>query len=102
MTLRDPAPVSPDLARLPDDAPHILVVDDDSRIRQLLSRYLGDRGFRVTSAGTAAEARLRLAGLAFDVLIVDVMMPGEDGVSLVRGLRETTAVPVLMLTALSE
>jgi two-component system phosphate regulon response regulator OmpR len=91
-----------DRARLADDAPHILVVDDDSRIRQLLSRYLGDRGFRVTTAGTAAEARSRLAGLAFDVLIVDVMMPGEDGMTLVRGLRDTTNVPILMLTALTE
>jgi two-component system phosphate regulon response regulator OmpR len=89
-------------ARPADDAAHILVVDDDSRIRQLLSRYLGDRGFRVTTAGTAGEARLRLAGLAFDVLIVDVMMPGEDGVSLVRSLRQTTNVPILMLTALAE
>jgi two-component system phosphate regulon response regulator OmpR len=91
-----------DSRRLADDAAHVLVIDDDSRIRQLLARYLGDHGFRVTSAGTAAEARHRLDGLAFDVLIVDVMMPGEDGLSLVRGLRETTGVPILMLTALSE
>jgi two-component system phosphate regulon response regulator OmpR len=102
MSLREPAAAVGAAARLPDDAPHILVVDDDSRIRQLLSRYLGDRGFRVTTAGTADEARSRLAGLAFDVLIVDVMMPGEDGMSLVRGLRSSTDVPVLMLTALSE
>jgi two-component system phosphate regulon response regulator OmpR len=102
MSLHEPGAQGSDGARLPDDAPHILVVDDDSRIRQLLSRYLGDRGFRVTTAGTAAEARARLAGLAFDVLIVDVMMPGEDGMTLVRGLRGTTNVPILMLTALSE
>jgi two-component system, OmpR family, phosphate regulon response regulator OmpR len=102
MTLPEPAPSPSDTARLADDAPHILVVDDDSRIRQLLSRYLGDRGFRVTTAATAAEARLRLAGLAFDVLIVDVMMPGEDGMTLVKGLRRTTDVPILMLTALTE
>jgi two-component system phosphate regulon response regulator OmpR len=102
MTLREPAPIAGDRARLADDAAHILVVDDDSRIRQLLSRYLGDHGFRVTTAGTADEARSRLAGLAFDLLIVDVMMPGEDGMTLVRGLRASTDVPILMLTALSE
>jgi two-component system phosphate regulon response regulator OmpR len=103
MALSDTNPaIEVDPARPADDAPHILVVDDDTRIRELLSRYLGDRGFRVSTASTAAEARLRLAGLAFDVLIVDVMMPGEDGVSLVRGLRKTTAVPILMLTALAE
>jgi len=84
-----------------DDAPHILVIDDDNRIRTLLTRYLGDRGFRVTNAGDAAEARRHLAGLAFDLLIVDVMMPGEDGMSLVRSLRERSDVPVLMLTARS-
>ena len=85
-----------------DDAPHLLVVDDDKRIRVLLSRYLGDHGFRVTIAGHAAEARQRLAGLAFDLLIVDVMMPGEDGMSLVKSLRETMTVPILMLTARTE
>jgi two-component system phosphate regulon response regulator OmpR len=87
---------------LPDDAPHLLVIDDDSRIRLLLSRYLGDHGFRVTIAGNAGEARKRLASLAFDLLIVDVMMPGEDGMALVRSLRQTMDVPVLMLTARSE
>ena len=87
---------------LPDDAPHLLVVDDDSRIRVLLSRYLGDNGFRVTIAGNAEEGRQRLAGLAFDLLVVDVMMPGEDGLSLVRSLRQTMDVPILMLTARSE
>lgn len=85
-----------------DDAPHLLVVDDDKRIRVLLSRYLGDRGFRVAIAGTAAEARLRLAGLAFDLLIVDIMMPGEDGLALVRSLRQSLSVPILMLTARTE
>ncbi len=85
-----------------DDAPHLLVIDDDSRIRTLLSRYLGDHGFRVTNAGDAATARRHVAGLAFDLLIVDVMMPGEDGMALVRSLRETSDVPVLMLTARAE
>ncbi len=85
-----------------DDAPHLLVIDDDKRIRALLSRYLGDHGFRVTDAANAAEARHRLAGLAFDLLIVDVMMPGEDGLALVKSLRQTMEVPILMLTARSE
>jgi two-component system phosphate regulon response regulator OmpR len=85
-----------------DDAPHLLIVDDDSRIRSLLSRYLGEQGFRVTSAANAAEARRRLAGLAFDLLIIDVMMPGEDGMNLTHSLRETMNVPILMLTARSE
>jgi two-component system phosphate regulon response regulator OmpR len=85
-----------------DDAPHLLVVDDDSRIRTLLSRYLGEHGFRVTSAADAADARRRLGGLAFDLLIVDVMMPGESGMELTRSLRETMNVPILMLTARAE
>jgi len=85
-----------------DDAPHLLVVDDDSRIRTLLSRYLGEHGFRVTSAADAADARRRLGGLAFDLLIVDVMMPGESGMELIRSLRETMNVPILMLTARAE
>ncbi len=87
---------------LTDDAPHVLIIDDDNRIRTLLSRYLGEHGFRVTSAANAEEARRRLAGLEFDLLIIDVMMPGEDGLALTRSLRETMSVPILMLTARSE
>jgi two-component system phosphate regulon response regulator OmpR len=87
---------------LTDEAPHLLVVDDDKRIRVLLSRYLGDHGFRVTIAANAAEARRRMEGLSFDLLIVDVMMPGEDGMSLVKALRQSLDVPILMLTARSE
>lgn len=89
-------------ARLPDDAPHLLVVDDDSRIRALLMRFLSENGYRVTTAASAAEARARLDGLAFDLLVLDVMMPGESGVDLARSLRTTSAVPILMLTARSE
>ncbi len=85
-----------------DDAPHLLVVDDDTRIRTLLNRFLRENGFRVTIAGNAAEARRKLAGLDFDLIVLDVMMPGEDGVSLTRSLREEKEVPILMLTALSE
>jgi two-component system phosphate regulon response regulator OmpR len=92
------APAEP----LPDSAPHLLVVDDDSRIRTLLARYLGDRGFRVTAAANAAEARRRLDGLTFDLLIVDVMMPGESGMEFTQGIRRNSTVPILMLTARSE
>lgn len=93
---------STDTSPLKDDAPHLLVVDDDSRIRTLLARYLGEHGFRVTSAADAAEARRRLDGLAFDLLIVDVTMPGENGLDLTRSLRENMDVPILILTARSE
>ena len=87
---------------LPDHAAHLLVVDDDRRIRELLKRYLGDSGFRVSVAADAVEARRLLDGMDFDLLIVDVMMPGESGVSLTKSIRETRDVPILMLTALSE
>ncbi|RCS25902.1 DNA-binding response regulator [Phyllobacterium salinisoli] len=85
-----------------DDAPHLLVVDDDTRIRSLLSQYLTGSGFRVTVAANAAEARRKLEGIDFDLLIVDIMMPGESGVALTKSLREQKDVPILMLTALSE
>jgi two-component system, OmpR family, phosphate regulon response regulator OmpR len=85
-----------------DDAPHLLVVDDDTRIRGLLSQYLTGSGFRVTVAANAAEARRKLEGIDFDLLILDIMMPGETGVALTKSLREQKSVPILMLTALSE
>ncbi|OXT00540.1 DNA-binding response regulator [Notoacmeibacter marinus] len=85
-----------------DEKMHILVVDDDSRIRELLQTFLIRRGFRVTVAEDAATARRALRGLTFDLLILDWMMPGEDGVSLTRSLRETMNVPILMLTAKAE
>ena len=75
-------------SRLPDDAPHLLVVDDDRRIRDLLSRFLSGEGYRVTTADDAADARAKLAGLRFDLLILDVMMPGETGFELARALRK--------------
>src|ERR1700754_4657440 len=84
-----------------DDAPHLLVVDDDTRIRNLLKQYLTENGFRVTVAGNAGEARRKLEGLDFDLLVIDVMMPGENGVDLTRSLRAQKDVPILMLTALS-
>jgi len=89
-------------APVDDGAIHLLIVDDDNRIRTLLTRYLCGQGFRVTAASNAAEARRRLAGLTFDLLIMDVMMPGESGLELTRSLRETMRVPILMLTARSE
>lgn len=81
---------------------HILVVDDDERIRSLLRRFLMRSGFLVTTARDAAHARRLLAGLDFDLIVLDVMMPGEDGVSLTRHLRQSRTVPILLLTAKSE
>ncbi|MQT13247.1 response regulator [Segnochrobactrum spirostomi] len=88
-----------DLPVLPDDAPHLLVVDDDSRIRGLIRRYLADNGYRVTVAEDSAEARRKIESLSFDALVVDVMMPGESGLSLTAALKARLDVPVLMLTA---
>lgn len=90
------------MTSLGDDAPHILVVDDDRRIRSLLSRFLSEQNFRVSVAADAREARRILEGLDFDLLIVDVMMPGENGIDLVRAFRVERQSPVLMLTARSE
>jgi two-component system phosphate regulon response regulator OmpR len=79
---------------------HILVVDDDARLRALLSRYLAENGFRVSSASHAAEARDKLRFLAPDALVLDVMMPGESGLALTASLRaENATVPILLLTA---
>ena len=85
-----------------DDAAHLLVVDDDSRIRALLNRYLAENGFRVTVAADGAEAQRKLTGLDFDLIIMDVMMPGESGIEVTRGLRAIKNVPIIMLTALAE
>jgi two-component system phosphate regulon response regulator OmpR len=85
-----------------DDLPHILVVDDDSRLRSLLHRYLSENGFRVTGASDASEARQRLLALAFDLIVLDVMMPGETGLELTADLRRTERVPILLLTAMGE
>ena len=82
--------------------PHILIVDDDTRLRGLLQRFLTENGFMVSQAADAGEARQALLSLEFDLLIVDVMMPGEDGMSLTRSLRETKDVPILILTAMGE
>ena len=83
-----------------EDAAHILVVDDDARLRALLQRFLTEQGFRVSTAENAAAARAALADMAFDLLVLDVMMPGETGLELTAALRaEGQEVPILMLTA---
>lgn len=81
---------------------HILVVDDDIRLRDLLKRYLTAEGFRITTAADAQEARSRLKAYQFDLLILDVMMPGESGLDLTRDLRRQNRVPILMLTAMGQ
>ena len=81
---------------------HLLVVDDDERIRGLLQKFLIRNGFLVSVARDAAQARRLLAGLEFDMLVLDVMMPGEDGISLTRALRANLSVPILLLTAKGE
>ncbi|MDZ7822729.1 MAG: response regulator [Ahrensia sp.] len=86
-----------------DDAKHILVVDDDTRIRELLTEYLIRNDYRVTAAENAADARRKMVGLEFDLLILDVMMPGEDGISFAKSMRaQNRDVPILMLTARSD
>ena len=85
-----------------DDAPHVLVVDDDRRLRALLSTYLVKHGHRVTVAPTAAKARAFLDGLAFDIIVLDVMMPVENGFDFAADLRGRSQVPILMLTARGE
>ncbi|MFN8927153.1 MAG: response regulator, partial [Rhodospirillales bacterium] len=82
-----------------DETPHVLVVDDDNRLRELLRRYLSENGFLVTAARDAAEARARLAVFEVDLIVLDVMMPGETGLDLTRDLRRTRDVPILLLTA---
>jgi two-component system phosphate regulon response regulator OmpR len=87
---------------LPDNAAHILVVDDDQGIRDLLARYLFEQGFRVTTANDAASARSAMRGLAFDLVILDVMMPGESGLDLARELKSISNIPICLVTALAE
>lgn len=81
---------------------HILVVDDDERLRILLRDYLTKEGFRITLAEDAADARRKMASLTFDLMVLDVMMPGESGLELAKSVRGDTGVPILMLTAMGE
>jgi two-component system phosphate regulon response regulator OmpR len=85
-----------------DPAAHLLVVDDDERIRGLLQKFLMRGGFLVSVARDAAQARRLLAGLEFDLIVLDVMMPGEDGIALTRDLRRHRTTPILLLTAKGE
>jgi two-component system phosphate regulon response regulator OmpR len=85
------------------DLPHLLVVDDDTRLRALLARYLGGQGHVVTTAASAAEARACMRSLAFDLLVLDIMMPGQNGLDFAQALRtEGCVMPILMLTARGE
>jgi two-component system phosphate regulon response regulator OmpR len=84
------------------EAAHLLIVDDDSRIRALLARYLTMQGYRVTTAASSADAKSRMQSLAFDCLVLDVMMPGGSGISLARDVRQSepgAGVPIIFLTA---
>lgn len=84
----------------PADTAHLLVVDDDARLRALLQRYLTEQGFRVTAAPDAEAARRAIGAMTFDLMVLDVMMPGESGLALAEGLRgQGNEVPILMLTA---
>jgi len=84
------------------EPPHVLVVDDDRRLRDLLRRFLGENGFRVTVAGDAREARATAGNFAFDVIVLDVMMPGESGLHLASDFRRRIETPILLLTAMGE
>jgi two-component system OmpR family response regulator len=84
------------------DTPHLLLVDDERSIREPLAQYLTKHGFRVTQVGDAEAARTRLAAYAIDLVVLDIMMPGEDGLSLCRHIRETGETPVILLTARTE
>lgn len=85
----------------PEDR-HVLVVDDDARLRDLLRRFLTENGYHVSVAADAEEARAALKNFAFDLMVLDVMMPGQDGVSFTGELRETADLPILLLTARGE
>ncbi|WP_238367654.1 response regulator [Mesobacterium pallidum] len=85
-----------------DPDAHLLIVDDDERIRTLLQKFLVRNGFLVTAARDAAHARRILTGLDFDLIVLDIMMPGEDGIALTRSLRESSMTPILLLTARGE
>lgn len=94
---------APPVAAAPDDsAAHILVVDDDRRLRTLLQSYLRRQGHRVTSAASAGAARAAHRGLQFDLIVLDVMMPGESGIEFARSFRAHSSTPILMLTARAE
>lgn len=85
-----------------DALPHILIVDDDTRLRAALRKYLASNGYRVTMAGDATEAQAKLRGIDFDLMVLDLMMPGMSGLDFAKELRKSSQVPILMLTAMGE
>jgi two-component system, OmpR family, phosphate regulon response regulator OmpR len=85
-----------------EDTPHVLVVDDDDRLRKLIGRYLGEHGFITAGACDAGEARSMLSSLSFDLIVLDLMMPGESGLEFAAALRGKNSIPILMLTAMAE
>lgn len=85
-----------------DEPAHILVVDDDKRLRELLRKYLSDQKFRVTTASDASDARAKLTAFAFDIIVLDIMMPGENGLELTTWLRSSNKVPILLLSAMGD
>jgi two-component system phosphate regulon response regulator OmpR len=88
-----------DTQRIGEQPAHILIVDDDDRIRTLLKRFLSDNGFRASVAGNGAEAKTLLGSVDFDLLIIDVMMPGLSGFDLTEKIRSASNVPIILLTA---
>ncbi|WP_135080399.1 response regulator [Terasakiella sp. SH-1] len=85
-----------------DEQPHILVVDDDERLRRLLKKFLSENGFNVSIAEDALDARKKLSLLEFDLIVLDLMMPGESGLEFAQDFKQTNDTPILMLTAMSE
>ena len=81
---------------------HILVVDDDNRIRELVKEYLEENKFLVTTAKDAIEAKKKLEIIKFDILVLDIMMPGESGLSLTKNIKKNSSVPIILLTARGE
>ena len=81
---------------------HILVVDDDNRIRELVKEYLNDNGFAVSTGNNAEEAKIKLGYFKFDLIVLDVMMPGQNGFELTKEIKKNSSVPIILLTAKGE
>jgi two-component system phosphate regulon response regulator OmpR len=98
----EPVPLAKSNSGLPRMTPHILVVDDDTRLRDLLQKFLTENGYRVTTASEAKEAYRQISVFDFDLLVIDVMMPGQSGLEFTEKLRRESSVPILLLTAMGE
>jgi two-component system phosphate regulon response regulator OmpR len=85
-----------------NDIPHILVVDDDDKIRDLIKQYLVEKNFMVTTARDAAQAKIKMETIKFDLIVLDIMMPGESGLSLTREVKKNISIPIILLTAKGE